>query len=131
MLLPSGNSCTPPSRLYLLIYNYIRSLLHCSSKNTVTALLEYLDLDCSIPVSQIIDTIELGSPSQLQIILGGLSPHNSFHRGCSSPSLPPLVLCCSRNNDWKVKKYTDRILFSAIWEQSAVHFYGLQYEKCK
>ena len=34
-----------PYQPYLLIYNYIRSLLHCSSKNTVTALLEYLDPD--------------------------------------------------------------------------------------
>ena len=52
-------------QLYLLIYNYIRGLPHCSSKNTVTVLLHYLDLDCSIRVSQIIDAIELGSPSQL------------------------------------------------------------------
>ena len=75
--LPAGNSCPSPTRLYLFIYNYIRSLLHCSSngsKNTMTALLEYLKLDCSIIVSQIIDAIELSSPSQLQIILGGKLP---------------------------------------------------------
>ena len=43
--LPAGNSCPSATRLYLLIYNYICSLLHCSSngsKNTMTALLEYL-----------------------------------------------------------------------------------------
>ena len=39
-------------QLYLLIYNYIRSLLHCSSE-------EYCD--CSIRVSRIVDAIELGS----------------------------------------------------------------------
>ena len=40
----------------------------------MTALLEYLNLDCSIIVFQIIDAIELSSPSQLQIILGGKPP---------------------------------------------------------
>ena len=87
--LPAGNSCPPPTRLYLLIYNYIRSLLHCSSKNTVTALLEYLDIDCSIRVPRNIDAIELGSPSQLQIILGGLTPIIFSQR--LQPSLPPLI----------------------------------------
>ena len=36
----------------LFITTYVAYLLHCSSKNTVTALLEYLDLDCSIRVSR-------------------------------------------------------------------------------
>ena len=42
----------------------------------MTTLLEYLNLDCSIVVSQIIiDAIELSSTSQLQIILGGNPPY--------------------------------------------------------
>ena len=52
----------------------------------MTALLEYLNLDCSIIVSQIIDAIELSSQSQLQIILGGKT-HN-FFTGATAPPCP-------------------------------------------
>ena len=61
----------------LFITTYVACYIHCSfngSKNIMTALLEYLNLDCSIIVFQIIDAIELSSPSQLQIILGGKTP---------------------------------------------------------
>ena len=52
----------------------------------MTALLEYLNLDCSIIISQIIiDAIELSSPSQLQIILGGKTPIIFFTQDTAPP----------------------------------------------
>ena len=57
----------------------ICSLLHCSSKNTVTALLEYLDLDCSIRVSRIMLLNNFREAKPLQFF---------FHRGCSPPCPP-------------------------------------------
>ena len=53
----------------------------------MTALLGYLNLDCSIIVSQIIDAIELSSPSQLQIILGEKNLIN-FFTGATAPPFP-------------------------------------------
>ena len=47
----------------------------------MTALLEYLNLDCSIIVFQIIDAIELSSPSQLQ----RKKPHNLFTEATAPP----------------------------------------------
>ena len=45
----------PTSYIALLIYNYTFVACYTASLTTVTALLEYLNLDCSVRVSQIID----------------------------------------------------------------------------
>ena len=69
------------SQLYLLFITAYKSLPQCFSKNIVTALLEYFDLDCSIRVFRI----------QLQIIQEGLSSLIVFfYRYCSPSSPPPL-----------------------------------------
>ena len=49
----------PPNYIYsiisLFIYNYMYIACYTASVTTVTALLEYLDLDCSVRVPRIID----------------------------------------------------------------------------
>ena len=104
--LPAGNNFPPSTRLYLLSYNYIHSLLHCFSKNIVTALLDYLDLDCFIRVPQIIDVIELSSPSQLQIILGA-GPPIYFFTGAAPLPIPPFAAPDSRHTHWIGERTTE------------------------
>ena len=67
-------------QLDYISYNYICGLLHCSSKNTVTALLQYLDLNCSIRVHRITATDDFR----------GAKPPILFFTGAAAPLAPLL-----------------------------------------
>ena len=71
-----------PHQLYLLIYNYTYIACYTAPlKNTVTAVLEYLDLDCSIKVYQ----------SFKQIFKGPLMGPFQAGAQCKMPQLPPVA----------------------------------------
>ena len=75
-----------PHQLYLLIYNYTCTYTACYTapvKNTVTAVLEYLDIGCSIRVyrsfnSYSRDPFQAGARLPLQVALDWVYMVNTF-----------------------------------------------------